>query len=175
VLSFHVRPAEGTVSLPESIRDYQGQLLCFGPQHGWGWFRLSAGGGKVSLDYGAVDSAGAFHIRVHRFFTFQGELRGIVGRVEQVGHLFDGLWATTWTMLVGEHDLTDNLCWRWDIELGVAEPSGDDWPAEPVTEPAYFGHGGVLAVSRDAIEMWWAAVIGGRSAEPGAAPDRRGL
>src|SRR5262245_30596232 len=82
------------VSLPESIRDYQGQLLCFEPRHGWGWFRLGEDGNKLSLDYATVDKAGVFHIRAHRFFAFQGEWRGIVGRVEQPGHLFDGLWAT---------------------------------------------------------------------------------
>src|SRR4051812_13216729 len=94
-----VRPAEGTVSLPESSRDNVGRLLCFGPLHGWGWFRLDTGGDKAPTDYGEIDTAGPFHIRVRRFFTFQGELRGIVGRVEQPGHLFDGWWAATWTML----------------------------------------------------------------------------
>ena len=109
------------MSLPESTRDHAGRLLYFEPWHGWGWFRLGADGGKESIDYGEVDRAGAFRVRVRRFFTFEGELRGIVGRVEQAGHLFDGLWAATWTMLVGEFDLTDNLCWRWDIELGPGE------------------------------------------------------
>ena len=145
------------MSLPESSRDYVGKLLCFGPCYGWGWFRLDPGGDKVPMDYGEVDKAGAFHIRVHRFFTFQGELRGIVGRVEEAGHLFDGLWAGTWTMCVGDFDLTERLCGRWDIELGLEEPAGQDWPAEPTVPPAYFGLGGVLAVSHDAIEAWWAA------------------
>jgi hypothetical protein len=140
--------------------------LCFGPCHGWGWFHLDAGGAKEPTDYGEVDKVGSFHIRVHRFFTSRGELRGLVGRVEQAGHLFDGLWAATWTMLVGDFDLTDRLCWRWDIELGPSEPGGDDWPAEPDASPAYFGTGGVLAVSSGAIEAWWAADITGGSAEP---------
>lgn len=155
------------MSLPESVRGYQGQRLCFQPWYGWGWFRLDADGDKAPLDYGEVDRAGGFHIRVHRFFTFQGELRGLVGRVEQAGHLFDGLWAATWTMLVGDFDLTTHLCWRWDIELGPTEPTGDTWPAEPVTEPAYFGSGGVLAVSRDAIEAWRATFFGDRPVDSG--------
>ncbi len=159
------------MSLVESVRGYEGQLLCFVPWHGWGWFRLGAGGDKVPLDYGEVDRAGAFHVRVRRFFTSRGELRGIVGQVEQAGHLFDGLWAAAWTMLVGGFDLTDNLCWRWDTQLGPGEPGGDDWPAEPAGPPAYFGTGGVLAVSRGAIEAWRAAFVGGGSAEPNAAPD----
>ena len=166
------------MSLPRSIRDYRGQLLCFGPMYGWGWFRLGAEGEKEPTDYAEVDRAGIFHIRVHRFFTFRGELRGVVGRVEQTGHLFDGLWATTWTMLVGEFDLTDNLCWRWDSEFGPDEPGGpseDDWPTEPVRNPAYFGFGGTLAVSRSAIEVWRAAFYSNSAAEPAAKPGRDGV
>jgi hypothetical protein len=41
-----------------------------------------------------------------------------------------------------------------------SEPSGDDWPAEPVAAPAYFGCGGTLGVSRAAIETWRIAVDG---------------
>jgi len=157
------------VSLPESSRDYEGQLLCFRPFFGWGWSRLDAGGSWASLDYTEVDRAGDFHIRVHRFFTFRQERRGIVGRVEQAGHLFDGLWAAAWTMIVGDYDLTVNLCGRWDIQLGPSEPCGDDWPAEPLAGPAYFGNGGTLGASRSVIDTWRAAVFGGRDGEPGAA------
>src|SRR5262249_42922729 len=126
------------------------------------------------MDYAEVDRANAFHIRVHRFFSFDGKLRGIIGRVEQAGHLFDGLWATTWTMLVGDFDLNENLCWRWDSEFGPDEPRGSseyDWPREPVRNPAYFGFGGTLAVSRSAFESWRAAFSASNSTEQVAAPD----
>jgi hypothetical protein len=142
--------------------------------YGWGWFRLSASGDKEPLDYTEVDRAGEFHIRAHRFFTFQGELRGVVGKVEQPGHLFDGLWATTWTMSVGVFDLTERLCGRWDSEFGPDKPGGSsetDWPTEPVRNPAYFGFGGTLAVSHQAIEAWRAANMTERSATPGTEPD----
>jgi hypothetical protein len=123
-----------------------GHLLCYKPRYGWGWCRLDTRHSGAHLDYAEVDRAGPFNIRIHRFFAFQGELRGIVGRVEQGGHLFDGLWVMTWTMLVGEFNLTDNPCDRWDIELGPSEPSGDDWPQMSDASPAYSGYG-VLAVS----------------------------
>ncbi|OWK40930.1 hypothetical protein FRUB_04822 [Fimbriiglobus ruber] len=103
------------------------------------------------IDYAEIDAAGVFHIRVQRFFDFQGEPRGLVGRVEQAGHPFDGLWAATWTMIVGEFDFVEKLCPRWDIELGPTEPRVDDWPVPPDTPPAYAGHGGTLAVSQTAI------------------------
>ena len=92
------------MSLPQSSRDYEGQLLCFEPRYGWGWYRLGVSDGDRHLDCAEVDAAGPFHIRVHRFFDYEGEPRGLVGRVEQAGHLFDGLWAATWTMVVGAFD-----------------------------------------------------------------------
>lgn len=137
------------MSLPPSSRDYEGQLLCYKPCYGWGWSVLNTSEADANVDYAQVDRAGAFHIRVHRFFSFKGELRGIVGRVEQTGHMFDGLWTTTWTMIVGDFDLTNNLCGRWDIHLGPCAPSGEDWPEMPDTSPVYNGYG-VLAVSHSA-------------------------
>lgn len=142
------------MSLPHSVREYEGQLVCFEPWHGWGWFRLGVNEEDHFLDYAIVDAAGVFHIRVVRFFDYEGEPRGLVGRVEQAGHLFDGLWAATWTMCVGEFDLVERLCARWDIELGPTEPRIEGWPIPPDTPPAFAGHGGVLAESHAAILRW---------------------
>lgn len=126
--------------------------MCFAPRYGWGWSHRDSAGNDTPADYAEIDEAGEFHIRVRRFFAFQGELRGVVGQVEQSGHLFDGLWAVTWTMIVGEFDLTDRLCTRWDIELGLNEPSRDDWPVSAA--PVYCGFGGVLAASLGAIARY---------------------
>ena len=142
------------MSLAPSILSLEGHLLCFEPRYGLGWYRLGVSDSESFLDYTEVATAGAFNIRVRRTFDFEGEPRGVVGRVEESGHLFDGLWAATWTMLVGEFDLDTRLCLRWDIELGPTEPRGDNWPSSPDTPPAYAGHGGVLAVSRAAIRVF---------------------
>jgi hypothetical protein len=113
-----------------------------------------------SFDYAEVDAAGAFHIRVDRFFDFEGTPRGLIGRVEQPGHLFEGLWAATWTMCVGEFDFTERLCLRWDIELGPTQPRwADGWPVAPDMPPAYAGYGGVVAVSDAAIERFYEAMM----------------
>ena len=143
------------MSLPQSIREQVGQLVCFEPWPGWGWYRLGVREEDRFLDYATIDAAGLFHIRVRRIFDFEGQPRGIVGQVEQVGHLFDGLWVATWTMLVGEFDLTDNLCWRWDSEIGQTEPRfADEWPIAPDTPSAFAGHGGVVAESHAAIKAF---------------------
>ncbi len=138
------------MSLPESSRSYEGQLLCYVPRYGWGWSRLDLPSDEAQVDYAEVDRAGPFHIRVHRFFEFRGRLRGLVGRVEQADHLFEAMWVATWVMHEGEFDLTENLCCRWDIELGPTEPTGDDWPEIRGVSPVYLGYG-TLAVSADAV------------------------
>ncbi len=142
------------MSLPASSRDYEGQLLCCEPNPGWGWRRLGVPDDIRFIDYAEIDAAGAFQIRVHRFFDVEGKPRGLVGRVEQAGHLFDGLWAATWTMQVGDFDFVENLCPRWDIELGLAEPRVDEWPVAPDTAPAYAGYS-VIAESLAAIARFW--------------------
>ena len=143
------------MSLPPSFRESAGKLYCFQPRYGWGWWRLGVPADD-HLDYAEIDAAGAFMIRVGRVFDFDGEARGLVGRVEQVGHKFDGHWATTWTMVVGDFDLVENLCLRWDIRLGPTEPNGEGWPDDPDTPPANAGYGGVLAESLAAIERFTA-------------------
>ena len=76
-------------------------------------------------------------------------------RVEGFNRAFDGLWAATWTMCVGEFDLVARLCARWDIELGPTEPRfEDEWPITPDTPPAFAGLGGVLAESHAAIRAF---------------------
>jgi hypothetical protein len=148
-------PGRATMSLKPSIREQEGQLVCFEPWPGWGWYRLGVTDEDRFLDYATIDAAGVFLIRVRRVFDVEGRPRGLVGQVEQDGHLFDGLWVATWTMLVGEFDLTDNLCWRWDCELGPSEPRFDDgWPTPPEMPPAFAGYGGVLAESRAAIRAF---------------------
>ena len=141
---------ETILALQPSIRNRIGQLVCFEPRYGFWWYRLGESDSNRFLDYNEVDISGAFHIRIRRTFDYEGELRGLVGQVEESGHLFDGLWAATWTMLVGEFDLDSRLCIRWDIELGAIEPEGE-WPYVASTSSAYAGHGGVLAASYEAI------------------------
>lgn len=142
------------MSIPASSREYEGRLLFCKPGYGWGWSRLDKSDDDAFVDFAEVDRAGPFHIRVHRFFSFQAELRGIVGRVEQSGHMFDGMWAATWTMIVGEFDFVQKLCHRWDIELGPVEPSGDDRPEIRGASPIYSGYG-ILAVSQDALDRFF--------------------
>src|SRR6267378_1969216 len=138
------------MSLDSKCLSFEGQLLCFKPGYGWGWSRLDKTDEFVGVDYAQVEQAGPFHIRVHHFFSFQGELRGLVGRVEQAGHLFDGLWVAVAQMIVGEFDFRERLCHRWDIELGSAQPSGDDWPHIRGVSPIYSGFG-IVAVSAEVV------------------------
>ena len=142
------------MSLHQKSREYESQMLCFKPNYGWGWSRLGTNDADRFIDFAEIDTAGVFYIRVSRFFSFEGELRGLIGRVEQDGHLFDGLWAATWTMLEGEFDFVEKLCFRWDIELGPTEPHGGEWPTTPESSPAYSGYG-VVGVSPAAIARFW--------------------
>ncbi len=133
------------MSLAPSFRDYQGQRLCYKPTYGWGWCRYS-GTKHESADFNAIERAGTFEIRVLNFITMFGELRGIAGPIEQPNHPFDGMWASTWTMIAGDFNLTDRLCPRWDVELRTHQVDDGDEPGLRRWALVYDGYG-VLAES----------------------------
>ena len=136
--------------LASKCLSFQGELGCFKPGYGWGWSRLDKTDEYVPVDYPQIEQAGLFRIRVHRFFSFQGELRGIVGLVEQPRHLFDGFWIVAAQMHGGEFDLTDKLCLRWDIELGPGTPTQEEWQHIRDVSPIYSGFG-ILASSEEVL------------------------
>lgn len=54
-------------------------------------------------------------------------------------------------MLEGEYDFVSNLCHRYDVEIGPAEPNiEDDWPRIVSGEPNYAGYG-IVAASEAAL------------------------
>ena len=75
-----------------------------------------------------IELASFFSVRVDRFFHFKGDLRGIVGTVTSVDHIFSSLNVVAAEMLVGEHDFTERLCYRWDLWIGPGEPTREEWP-----------------------------------------------
>ncbi len=116
------------MSIAVPAEKYVGQLLYLKPGYGWGWHGADDG---EQVDYAPIDAAGGCRARVLRFFTWRDEVRGVVGKVEYPGHPFDKLWIVCGAMIQGEHDFTEHLCLRYDLELGPQEPSKDEWPRIP--------------------------------------------
>jgi hypothetical protein len=129
---------------------YVGQLLYLKPGYGWGW--RGTGDGE-QVDYALIDAAGGCEVRVLWFFTWRDEVRGVVGKVEQSGHIFDNLWIVCGAMVKGEHDFTEHLCLRYDLELGSQEPGEDEWPRIVAGERSYAGYG-ILAETEQYIQAF---------------------
>ncbi len=138
------------IAAPEN---YIGGLLYLKPGYGWGWYFSDGDAAPVGLDYEIVDRAGPFHIRVSRFFVFHGELRGVIGKVEQEGHFLHGYWVACGEMSAGTHNFTDELSMRCDLSIGPAEPSGE-WPLVQGCSPIYGGYG-ILAEDENSINRYW--------------------
>jgi hypothetical protein len=138
------------MSITERPERYVGRLLYLKPGYGWGWNGVSD---ETSIDYAPIDAAGGCHVRICRFFSWHNEVRGVVGKVEEAEHIFNGLWFVGATMLVGEWDFTDRLCWRYDLELGSMEPNEEEWPR--LIHGRYYGGYGILAESAQYVAQWW--------------------
>jgi hypothetical protein len=143
---------------------YIGELLYFQPMYGWGWHYREPHADFVGFDFSCVHDAGVFAIRVREFFEFEGELRGIIGTVEQPRHHFHGLWVASYTMQVGEYDFQENLCARCDVEMGPCRPTLEtttredgvlvQWPEFSIESFAYLGNGGMLGESPLALSKF---------------------
>src|SRR5262245_23752666 len=133
-----------------STEEYVGKLVCVRPTYGWGWHRIDDPAAIV--DYAPIHFAGDFAIQVEDVFSFDGELRGITGQIHALGHHFDECRAVCATMLVGEYNLRDRLCVRWDLEIGRGETQGE-WPQMNSPGPIWGGYG-IVAESGAMIDRW---------------------
>jgi hypothetical protein len=127
---------------------YVGSLLWLRPTYGWGWVRLDDP--EHAIDYSAINQGSDFGVRVQSFFSFKGELRGLVGRVEQVGHQFNDQWIVCGEMHSGTHDFDSRLCLRWDLDIGLSVRDAE-WPEIAPGGPIIHGSG-ILALSSDHID-----------------------
>ena len=124
------------MGLEESCKSYQGRLVAVKPIYGWGWTRLDAPEIRVPAEVNGVPRP--FHCWITDLFSFEGELRGAVGNIEEPGHLYDGLRIVFSTRVVGVYNFTDRLP-RCDVQIGPVMPIGE-WP-EFSSAPIVNGYG----------------------------------
>ena len=55
-------------------------------------------------------------------------------------------------MHIGEWDFKENLCWRYDLQIGQRPPEGE-WPRINKGSPLYFGHA-IVAESQEWIDKF---------------------
>jgi hypothetical protein len=132
------------MGLEQSCKSYVGSLVAVKPVWGWGWSRLDAPEVPVPAEVNGVPRP--FHCRVKDFFCFQDELRGVIGKVEGSGHIYDGLWVVFSTRVVGTYNFTDRLPYC-DVQLGSVMPVGE-WPEFTSGSPIVNGYGFVGASLR---------------------------
>ena len=100
-----------------------GQALLCRPYAGYGWgLRNSGIASEIDIFQDRVAPAGDFHLIVKDFFDMLGTRRGFYGRIEEQGHIFNGLMLVATTMSSGTFDFTDRLCMRYDVEIGEDLP-----------------------------------------------------
>jgi hypothetical protein len=136
------------MGLEETCRTHLGSLVVFKPEYGWGWTRLDAPDILVPAQVNGVPFP--FQCRIERFFDVRGELRGFIGRVEEAGHIYDGLRVVVTTRVVGTFDFSNRLP-HCDIQLGTGELTGE-FPDFVSGSPIVNGYGVVGATSEHIAE-----------------------
>lgn len=130
------------MTLDVDCEKYKNSFLYCKPYFGWGWHRLDE---KTHVDFSQINKAGGFHILIQDFFYYMNDLRGLIGHVVENGHIFHGLNFVCWTMYKGTYNFTDNICFRYDIEMSSATPfmvkdwQLKNWPSLEGGKPHYQG------------------------------------
>jgi hypothetical protein len=128
----------GFMGLDESCLSYLGRVIAVRPVYGWGWSRLDAPEIHVPNEIDGVPRP--FHCRIKDFFYFKNELRGAVGNIEEAGHIYDDLWITFYTRVIGTHNFTDKLPYC-NIEIGPDKPVIiEEWYNFTTGEPIVNGY-----------------------------------
>jgi hypothetical protein len=132
------------MSLKAECQVFLNQYVIVEPQYGWGWGRLNGERENVPLtDFQKISDAGSFHVRIKRFFSFDNELRGFCGIIEETHYPFNGFWTVCSTRVVGNFDFGINPCPAYNVEIGPVEPEGSEWPHIREGSPIYVGYASV--------------------------------
>ena len=108
------------MGLDESCKSYLGNVIAVRPVYGWGWTRLDAPEISVPDEIDGVPYP--FHCRIKELFYFENELRGAVGNIEEVGHIYDSLWLVFYDRVSGTFNFTDNLPYC-NLQIGSTMPT----------------------------------------------------
>jgi hypothetical protein len=125
--------------------DFVGKTVIINPQYGWGWSQLNDEHQAIAVDFQRIHDAGPFRVRVKSFFSFNEEIRGFTGQVEEPGHVFDQQWSVCATRAAGEFNFSDRLCRNYEIQLGPIEPEHSDSPKCQRGSPIYNGYASVTS------------------------------
>lgn len=131
--------------LHESSRDFIGRRLWVATHAGWGWTRLddSRPGAEAKSTH---ELPPGFHARLLELWTYDGEQRGGIARVEEPGHDLDGFVACFSTRHEGVFRL-DQADVMYNIDIGPQEPIYEKgrWPF-PRGVPSLHGYAAVRAI-----------------------------
>lgn len=125
------RVTQSVLTLEESCEDYVGRTLIVEPHSGYGWRHPNGG------PFGEHGVPTPFHTRIERVYSYKGERRGVLARVNEAGFVYDGYWLVSMNRHLGEWNFTDRpahynllICPEEPVE-GKEEDSpefGELWP-----------------------------------------------
>ncbi len=149
-LSFTVIPQIKTMLTIEMPERYIDRLLFLEPTDIPRWQQSIQPDDFIG--FAQMQTLSGFHVRVRYFLTLYATdtWGGVVGRVEQAGHVFDGLWIGCNVNYQGYPDFTERLRKSW-CKVGPYRPKRPSMYI-PTGLPLYVGPG-VLAENKALAEQ----------------------
>jgi hypothetical protein len=99
-------------TLDDAVACHIGRLIDFRTLPGWGWIGTPP----------EEPVPPPFSAHLLRFFEWRGNRRGGIAKVEEKGHVCDGLWVLFATRHVGVFDFTERIT-HYNVALLEVEPS----------------------------------------------------
>ncbi len=131
--------------------EFAGKIIYCRPSLEMGWLRLDATGVRP-LSGARLEFPQPFRLRALDFFSVAGKPRGVLGRVAEPGHPFDGLFVVAGTGEGGPFGLENHLCTRWDIEVGEGPIFGEGYRRIELVSQVHTGFG-VISSSQAALDQ----------------------
>ena len=120
------------MSLDKSCKKYLNRLVLIKPVFGWCWSNLENPDIPVPAQINGVPFS--FHCRIRGFFYFEGSLCGAVGKIEEMGHIYDKFLTFFYLRISRICNFTSEPGY-YNIEINLQRPKvplGKKWFEFPV-------------------------------------------
>jgi hypothetical protein len=133
--------------LHERSREFVGRQLLVTSLYGWGWTRSDDPGPGTAKSVMTVPET--FHARLLELWSWEGELRGGIARVDEPAHELHQYFACFSLRHEGEFAL-DQPDVHYNIDIGPEKPVYNErgWPF-PQGVPAHHGYATIRVAARE--------------------------
>jgi hypothetical protein len=136
--------------LDDSVLDFLGVNVYAHSIYGWGWSEA----GEDHTGIVPVQMPGGFHFKLSEFFDWNGERRGGIGHIEELGHVYNDFWILFYGREIGHYNFT-SILQHYNFHIGQYRPTLYPTAKDPRMAEAW-----PLPYFKDCRSVWGFGLIG---------------